>query len=100
MADPRPADLPLPGGREGATVRVHPLKVAEELAPPQFFDGAMSRTGLLRGLVTPRSQWIRLPMPAFLVEHPEAGPILIDTAFDPIVATDRAANPGRAGAGI
>src|SRR3954452_11769100 len=100
MPDPRPAELPLPGGREGAGVRVHPLKVAEESAPPQFWDGAASRTKFLQALVTPRSQWVLLPMPAFLVEHPEAGPILVDTAFDAIVATDRAANLGRAGAAI
>lgn len=99
-AEPRPAELPLPGGREGATVRVHPLKVAEELAPPQLFDGAMSKTNLLRALATPRSKWVPLPMPAFLIEHPEAGPILVDTAFDASVATDRAANFGRAGAAL
>ena len=100
MPDPRPAELPLPGGREGARVRVHPLKVAEESAPPQFWDGAASRTKFLQAVVTPRSQWVLLPMPAFLVEHPEAGPILVDTAFDAIVATDRGANLGRAGAAI
>src|SRR5436190_7824430 len=100
MADPRPAELPLPGGRPGATVRVHPLKVADESAPPQFWDGAASRTKFLQALVTPRSQWVLLPMPAFLVEHPSAGPILVDTAFDAIVATDRAANLGRVGAAM
>src|SRR3954447_2229458 len=100
MPDPRAAELPLRGGREGARVRVHPLKVAEEPAPPQFWDGAASRTKFLQALVTPRSQWVLLPMPAFLLEHPEAGPILVDTAFDAIVATDRAANLGRAGAAI
>ena len=98
--EPRPADLPLSGGSEGATVRVHPLKVAEEYAPPQFWDGAMSKATLVRALATPRSQWVALPMPAFLIEHPTAGPILVDTAFDAIVATDRAANLGRAGAAI
>src|SRR4051794_9638986 len=100
MAEPRPAELPLPGGRAGATVRVHPLKVAEESAPPQFWDGNASRTKFLQALVTPRSQWKLLPMPAFLVEHPEAGPILVDTAFDAIVATDRAANLGPAAAAL
>ena len=64
MPDPRPAELPLPGGREGARVRVHPLKVAEESAPPQFWDGAASRTKFLQAVVTPRSQWVLLPMPA------------------------------------
>jgi len=29
-----PVQLPLPGGREGATVRVHPLLTGELLAPP------------------------------------------------------------------
>src|SRR5437870_5535672 len=100
MAVPRPADLPLPGGQDGAVVRVHPLKVAEELAPPQFWDGGASRVNFLKALGTPRSRWVALPMPAFLVEHPTAGPILVDTAFDAIVATDRAANLGRVGAAI
>src|SRR3954452_1822471 len=100
MPDPRPAELPLPGGREGATVRVHPLKVADEPAPPQFWDGGASRVNFPRALATPRSPWLRLPMPAFLVDPPEAAPILVDTAFDAIVATDRAANLGRAGAAI
>lgn len=97
---PRRIELPLPGGREGATVRVHPLKVAEEFAPPQFWDGAASTVTMLRALATPRSKWVALPMPAFLVEHPEAGPIVVDTAFDAIVATDRAANFGRVHAAI
>jgi N-acyl homoserine lactone hydrolase len=100
MPDPRPAALPLPGGTEGATVRVHPLKVAEEKAPPQFWDGALSRMKFLESLGTPRSRWVALPMPAFLIEHPSAGPILVDTAFDAVVATDRAANLGRIGAAI
>src|SRR4051812_29720386 len=98
MPEPRPAELPLPGGRAGATVRVHPLKVAEESAPPQFWDGSASRTKFLQALVTPRSQWKLLPMPAFLVEHPEAGPVLVRTPLHAVVPTAGAANLGRAGA--
>lgn len=99
-AQPRAVELPLPGGRDGASVRVHPLKVAEQDAPPQFWDGGLSAATTIRAFLTPHSRWIALPIPAFLVEHPEAGPILVDTAFDAIVATDRAANLGRAAATI
>ena len=36
-----------------------------------------------------------MPVPAFLVEHPGAGPILIDTGFHPSVAANPTANLGR-----
>jgi N-acyl homoserine lactone hydrolase len=95
---PRPADLPLPGGRPGATVRVHPLRTAEMKAMPAFYERPAGRLGLLRGmgLHVPRSRWFWLPIPAFLVEHPGAGPILIDTGLHEQVATDVGAALGRA----
>jgi len=94
---PRPAALPLPGGREGATVRLHPLLVAEMASPPGITDrpGGPLRTLRGLGLHVPRSRWELLPIPAFLVEHPGAGPILIDTGFHPSVATDPGPNMGR-----
>ena len=36
-----------------------------------------------------------MPIPAFLVEHPGAGPLLIDTGFHPSVAANPQANLGR-----
>jgi glyoxylase-like metal-dependent hydrolase (beta-lactamase superfamily II) len=39
-------------------------------------------------------------VPAFLVEHPSLGPILVDTGFDKSVATNKAENLGRLGAAI
>ena len=36
-----------------------------------------------------------MPVPAFLVEHPGVGPILIDTGFHPSVAANPTANLGR-----
>lgn len=83
-----------------ATVKLHPMVVADMKAPPNYWDGRNSVLGLLKGLATPRSKYVWLPIPAFLVEHPEHGPILIDTGFDPSVATDPAQNLGRAGAKI
>jgi N-acyl homoserine lactone hydrolase len=46
-------------------------------------------------VLVPRSRWFALPIPAFLLEHPEAGPILIDTGLHELVATDVAAALGR-----
>jgi N-acyl homoserine lactone hydrolase len=89
--------LPLPGGREGAGVRVHPLRTANMLAPPAFLDRPGGPAGMLRGLGVhiPRSRWITLPIPCFLVEHPGVGPFLVDTGLHASVASDPAENLGR-----
>ena len=94
---PEPARLPLPGGSEGATVRVRPLLTGEALMPPGFFERPGGPLGYVRGLglTTPKSRWTWIPVPAFLVEHPSAGPILIDTGLDASVAEDPARNLGR-----
>jgi N-acyl homoserine lactone hydrolase len=81
-----------------ATVKLHPLLVADMHAPPNFFAGNANPLALLRGMVIPRSRWVWLPIPAFLVEHPERGPVLIDTAFDASVAVNPAESLGRASA--
>src|SRR5205807_6612411 len=49
-------------------------------------------------LLGPRGGWNWLPVPAFLVEHPGVGPILIDTGLHPSCASGMAGNMGRAGA--
>jgi len=89
-AEPRPAKLPLPGGREGATVRLHPLLCAQMAAPPAFLERAEGRMARLKamGVRVPREEWVDLPVIAFLVEHPTAGPVLVDTGFHPAVAVD------------
>jgi glyoxylase-like metal-dependent hydrolase (beta-lactamase superfamily II) len=96
-ADPRPAQLPLAGGRHGATVRVHPLRTAEMLAPPGFYQRPAGPLGALRGLgiLTPRSRWFRVPIPCFLVEHPEVGPLMVDTGMPAAVAEGVAPVLGR-----
>lgn len=92
--DARPAVLPLAGGRVGATVSVEPLLCGEVAAPPGFFDRRRGRLGRLRTMIVPRSRWIWLPVPAFLVHHPAAGAILIDTGFHPSVPVDPTRNLG------
>jgi N-acyl homoserine lactone hydrolase len=95
-AEPRPAELPLPGGREGASVRVHPLMTGRMIGPEAWFlrrDGRLAWRRAL-GLGMTRSEWLELPVPAFLVEHPRAGPVLIDTGFHPSVAVEPRKNLG------
>jgi N-acyl homoserine lactone hydrolase len=97
IAQAQPASLPLPGGREGATVRLHPLMTGEMPGPPAWFEREEGRLAALRayGLMVDRSEFMRLPVPAFLVEHPGAGPMLIDTGLHPSVAVDPKQNFGR-----
>jgi N-acyl homoserine lactone hydrolase len=96
-AEPRPAELPLPGGRAGATVRLHPLLTGRMIGPPRWFLRQDGRLAWRRafGLGGPRSEWLELPVSAFLVEHPGAGAVLIDTGFHPSVAVDPKKNLGR-----
>jgi N-acyl homoserine lactone hydrolase len=96
-AEPRPAELPLPGGRAGASVRLHPLLTGRMIGPPGWFLRQDGRLAWRRafGLGVPRSEWLELPVPAYLVEHPHAGAVLIDTGFHPSVAVDPKKNLGR-----
>jgi glyoxylase-like metal-dependent hydrolase (beta-lactamase superfamily II) len=98
--EPKAADLPLPGGREGATVRLHPLLTGELAAPPAFLARPSGRLSTLRGFASRRSSYVWLPVPAFLIEHPGAGPILVDTGLHPSAAIDPKQSLGRAGAMI
>ncbi len=98
-AEPRPASLPLPGGRKGATVRLHPLLVATMKGPPALFHREQGRLASLHaaGLGTARDSYVDVPVIAFLVEHPGAGPVLIDTGLHGSVAIDPAQAMGRFG---
>lgn len=96
-AEPRPAELPLAAGREGAKVRVHPLLTGRMKGPPAWFlreEGRMAWRKAF-GFGVPRSDWLDVPVQAFLVEHPSAGPLLIDTGFHASVAVNPTANLGR-----
>lgn len=98
-AEPRAGELPLPGGREGATVRLHPLLCAQMIAPPGVLHRDPGRLAPLRavGVGVPEDSWPELPVQAFAVEHPGAGLVLIDTGFHPAVAVDPRQGMGRLG---
>ncbi|HEX8102891.1 MAG TPA: N-acyl homoserine lactonase family protein [Solirubrobacteraceae bacterium] len=80
-SEARPARFPLPGGLDNAAVRVHPVVTGERHAKPRFGLGGGSATWVL--------------VAAYLVEHPGAGRLLIDTGLHPSVAHDPAQNLGR-----
>jgi N-acyl homoserine lactone hydrolase len=70
------------------SVRLHPINSGEiqlrviNPRPPRRGPAKLPRT--LLGSLIRRPQWY--PVPAFLVEHPSAGPFLIDVGYDPSVS--------------
>jgi glyoxylase-like metal-dependent hydrolase (beta-lactamase superfamily II) len=78
-------------------VRVHPLRTGEVRLPPRALDRPTGPLGDLRGLGLHRrkARWSWVPVPVFLVEHPGAGAILVDTGFHESVADDPRASLGR-----
>jgi glyoxylase-like metal-dependent hydrolase (beta-lactamase superfamily II) len=101
-AEPKPITGPLPGGETGTTVVVEPLRIGELQCPRTMFETSGGRFADLRflGIGTPRSRWLWVPCPAFLIHHPQVGPVLVDTGLHPSVATQPAANLGRLVAGF
>jgi N-acyl homoserine lactone hydrolase len=96
-AHPKRATLPLSGGSEGAGVTVTPMRTAEMLTQPRFFQRPSGPLAYARGLglLTPKSRWTYVPVPAFLVDHPTAGPFLVDTGLPPAASHDVRAALGR-----
>jgi glyoxylase-like metal-dependent hydrolase (beta-lactamase superfamily II) len=98
--EPHPLHEPLAGGSRGATVAVEPL-VAGHVDWPRTLmvspGGQMLSLKLLRALLTGKGA-VKIPIPAFLIRHPTAGAILVDTGLHPSVATDPGANFGSLGA--
>lgn len=100
-AEAKPLLAPLAkGSQTGATVVVEPLLGGEVQLPRGYLEnrGGRLRVPRMLGIGTPRSKWVWAPVPAFLITHPSAGPVLVDTAFHGSVATQPAANLGRVAA--
>jgi glyoxylase-like metal-dependent hydrolase (beta-lactamase superfamily II) len=92
-AEPQSAQLPLPGGAEGATVRVHPITTGTSMYPEDAFYARGGRLDALHAIGF-RSKRIEIPIPAYIVEHPGGGTFLIDTGFHASVAVDAKKNLG------
>jgi glyoxylase-like metal-dependent hydrolase (beta-lactamase superfamily II) len=91
--EPRPAKLPLAGGREHAVVRVHPITTGSAMYPEDAFFRRGGKLAALHALGF-GSKRVEIPIPAFAVEHPGAGLVLIDTGFHASLAADPKANMG------
>jgi glyoxylase-like metal-dependent hydrolase (beta-lactamase superfamily II) len=99
-AEPQTAVLPLPGGRAGASVKLHPLLSGTAKSPPAWIhreQGRMAKAHAL-GFRVPQDDNIEIPIVSFLVEHPAAGAVLIDTGLHQSCAVDPKQNLGRVGA--
>src|SRR5258707_8835964 len=92
-AEPQPAKLPLAGGKKGATVRVHPVTTGTAMYPIDAFYSRGGRLAALHALGL-GSEKVEIPIPVYIVEHPGAGLMLIDTGFHASLAVDPKANLG------
>lgn len=77
------AELPLAGGREGAALKLHPLLCARVGLPANYLHRGRGPMQALRALgVGVRARdLVEIPIPAYLLEHPSAGPVLVDTGM-------------------
>jgi N-acyl homoserine lactone hydrolase len=96
QVEAQPLHEPLAGGTPGATVVVEPL-IAGHVDFPQAMmvspGGRFLTLKLLRALLGSRPPNV-IPVPAFLIRHPSAGAILVDTGLHPSIATDGRQNFG------
>lgn len=102
-ANAQAAELPLPGARQGATVTLRPLLCAVMKGPRGWFervDGASAPLKAL-GIGVRAEELIEVPIVAFLLEHPGAGLVLVDTGFHSSIAAgpkpERSRNLGAIG---
>ncbi|HEX6230059.1 MAG TPA: N-acyl homoserine lactonase family protein [Solirubrobacterales bacterium] len=93
----KPLHAPLAGGTPGAAVSVEPMVSGHYTQSKSLMErpgGRFEQLKLLRGLLSGKPER-RVPCPTFLIRHPSAGPILVDTGLHPSIATDGRENFGR-----
>lgn len=100
--EPKPLHEPLAGGTPSATVAVEPMVAGRVTWPRTMMEspgGRLLTLKLLRSLITGQPA-ATVPIPAFLIRHPSAGAVLVDTGLHPSIATDGRENFGGLGARI
>lgn len=96
----KPLHEPLAGGTAGATVSVEPLVAGHVEWSRHMMEspgGRLLKAKLARALLSGEPA-MKVPCPAFLIRHPSAGAILVDTGLHPSIATDPRENFGGLGA--
>ena len=94
--EPHPLHEPLAGGTPGASVVVEPLIAGQVSFPRSMMvspGGPFLTMKLLKALLSGKPA-ATVPCPAFLIRHPSAGAILVDTGLHPSIATDGKQNFG------
>jgi glyoxylase-like metal-dependent hydrolase (beta-lactamase superfamily II) len=98
--EPKPLHEALPGGSRGATVSVEPIVAGHVNWSRSMMEspgGPLLTLKLLRALISGRPA-VSVPCPTFLIRHPSAGPVVVDTGLHPSIATDGDENFGSLGA--
>lgn len=101
-AEAKPLHEPLAGGTAGATVVVEPFVAGSVLWPRAMMEspgGRFITAKLTRALLT-GADAVPVPCPVFLIRHPSAGAVLVDTGLHPSIASDPRENFGRLGARV
>jgi N-acyl homoserine lactone hydrolase len=96
-AAPRPLETPISGGEPGATVSVEAIVTGRFRSPAILHSSPGGQVGNLKVLKSARGENEPVPIPAFVIHHPKAGPILVDTGLHPSIASDPSENLGRFG---
>jgi N-acyl homoserine lactone hydrolase len=93
---PQHLDQPLPGGTRGARVAVEPLIAGHVDFPRAAMvdQGGSFKTLRLVRAITSSKAAESVPVPAFLIRHPSAGAILVDTGLHPSIASGGKENFG------
>jgi glyoxylase-like metal-dependent hydrolase (beta-lactamase superfamily II) len=95
-AQPQHLDQPLPGGTRGARVAVEPLIAGHVDFPRAAMvdQGGSFKTLRLARAITSSKAAESVPVPAFLIRHPSAGEVLVDTGLHPSIASGGKENFG------
>jgi N-acyl homoserine lactone hydrolase len=74
----------------GPSVEVEALHIGEVSSPAAWIYRPHTRStlGAIRGLLSPAAGSVKLPLLAFLIKHPSAGVIVIDTGLHPQAIED------------
>jgi N-acyl homoserine lactone hydrolase len=77
------AKFPIAGSQPAATIAIHPLLCAQMLMPPNWFHRKPGVVETLKafGVGVSASEQELIPVPAYLLEHPQAGLVLVDTGM-------------------
>jgi glyoxylase-like metal-dependent hydrolase (beta-lactamase superfamily II) len=93
----KPLHEPLAGGTPGATVSVEPMVAGHVTWSRKMMEspgGHFLKLKLARALLSGEPA-VKVPCPSYLLRHPSAGAILVDTGLHASIATDPAQNFGR-----